>query len=163
MAGDPTSEQTGFSGPEAVHIVGVTYRQLDYWDTKSVVKPALRQAAGSGSRRRYSRNDLLALGIAKQLRDAGLDLARIRVVIECLRREPATTATTAVLVITATDVVFARSETELVDAVRSGSAALNVVALSAISGQIEAAIADLAPDAAHTQRTRQRRRSDKPG
>ena len=147
MAGDPTSGQTGFSGPEAVHIVGVSYRQLDYWDTKNVIKPALSQAAGSGSRRRYSRNDLLALGVAKQLRDAGLDLARIRDVIACLRRQPAATATTAVLMITATDVMFARSETELVDAVRSGPAALNVVTLSAISEQIEAAIADPVPDA----------------
>ena len=150
MAGDPTSEQTGFSGPEAVHIVGVSYRQLDYWDTKNVVKPGLSQAAGSGSRRRYSRNDLLALGVAKHLRDAGLDLARIRDVAGCLRSEPAATATAAVLVITATGVLFARSETELVDAVRSGPAALTVVTLSAISEQIEAAIADLVPDADDT-------------
>ena len=149
MAGDPTSEQTGFSGPQAAEIVGVSYRQLDYWDTQSVVKPALSQAAGSGSRRRYSRGDLFALGVANHLRDAGLSLARIGAVIERLRSEPAATAMTAVLVITATDVLFTRSETELVDAVQGGPAALNVVTLSAIRSDLEAAIEWLVPDAAH--------------
>ena len=157
MAGDSTSEQTGFSGPQAAEIVGVSYRQLDYWDTQSVVKPALSQAAGSGSRRRYSRDDLFALGVANHLRDAGLSLARIGAVIERLRSEPAATAMTAVLVITATDVVFARSETELVDAVQGGPAALNVVTLSAIRSDLDAAIEWLVPDAA----TRRQRRSQK--
>ncbi|HQK88382.1 MAG TPA: MerR family transcriptional regulator [Acidobacteriota bacterium] len=64
----------GFSGKRTAEIVGITYRQLDYWARTDLVRPSLVDAAGSGSRRRYSYRDLLELKIIKKLLDAGIRL-----------------------------------------------------------------------------------------
>ena len=39
----------GFSGREAADIVGITYRQLDYWARTDLIRPSLADAKGSGS------------------------------------------------------------------------------------------------------------------
>ena len=62
------SEQ-GFSGTKAATIVGITYRQLDYWARTDLIRPSLTDAAGSGSRRLYSYRDLLELRVIKSLLD----------------------------------------------------------------------------------------------
>ena len=61
----------GFSGTQAAKVVGITYRQLDYWARTDLIRPSLTDAAGSGSRRRYSYKDLLELRVIKTLLDAG--------------------------------------------------------------------------------------------
>ena len=38
----------GFRGPTACQVVGITYRQLDYWARTGLVAPSIRGAAGSG-------------------------------------------------------------------------------------------------------------------
>ena len=64
----------GFSGHRAAEIVGITYRQLDYWARTDLVRPSLADAKGSGSRRRYSYRDLLELKVIKSLLDSGIKL-----------------------------------------------------------------------------------------
>ncbi|MEZ5341610.1 MAG: MerR family transcriptional regulator [Acidimicrobiales bacterium] len=66
--------QKSFSGKRTAEIVGITYRQLDYWARTDLVRPSVLDAAGSGSRRAYSYNDLLELKVIKTLLDAGLRL-----------------------------------------------------------------------------------------
>ena len=39
-----------FSGKRAALVVGITYRQLDYWARTDLVRPSLADANGSGSR-----------------------------------------------------------------------------------------------------------------
>src|SRR5690606_4177058 len=51
-------ESEGWSGRTAAEIVGITYRQLDYWARTDLVRPSLADARGSGTRRRYSYRDL---------------------------------------------------------------------------------------------------------
>ena len=51
----------GYSGHRTAEIVGITYRQLDYWARTDLVRPSLADAQGSGTRRRYSYRDLLQL------------------------------------------------------------------------------------------------------
>jgi len=46
--------EAGFSGTKTASIVGISYRQLDYWARTGLVRPSLLDAAGSGSRREYS-------------------------------------------------------------------------------------------------------------
>src|SRR3546814_12790352 len=75
----------GFSGREAADIVGITYRQLDYWARTDLIRPSLADAKGSGSRRRYSYRDLLELTLIKTLLDAGQRLERIRQAFDYLR------------------------------------------------------------------------------
>ena len=56
-------DQTGYRGPTACQIAGITYRQLDYWARTGLVKPSIRGAKGSGSQRLYSFKDILTLKI----------------------------------------------------------------------------------------------------
>ena len=60
----PTGER-GYSGRRTAEIVGITYRQLDYWARTDLIRPSLADAPGSGSRRRYSYRDLLELKVIK--------------------------------------------------------------------------------------------------
>ena len=76
----------GFSGTQAANVVGITYRQLDYWARTDLIRPSLSDAAGSGSRRRYSYQDLLELRVIKTLLDAGIKLESVREVFEYLRQ-----------------------------------------------------------------------------
>ncbi|MFM8868240.1 MAG: MerR family transcriptional regulator, partial [Ilumatobacteraceae bacterium] len=44
----------GYSGTQAAKIVGISYRQLDYWARTDLIRPTAADASGSGSRRIYS-------------------------------------------------------------------------------------------------------------
>ena len=77
--------EQGFSGKRTAEIVGITYRQLDYWARTDLVRPSLQTAKGSGSRRRYSYRDLLELKVIKNLLDAGIKLESVREVFSYLR------------------------------------------------------------------------------
>ncbi len=88
-----------FSGKKAAEIVGISYRQLDYWARTDLIRPSVTEAAGSGSRRRYSYRDLLELKIIKTLLDAGLKLEMVREVFSYIRNQLGTDVASANLVI----------------------------------------------------------------
>lgn len=75
----------GYRGPAVCKLVGITYRQLDYWATTGLVEPSVRDAVGSGSQRLYSFEDIVALKVIKRLLDVGVSLQRIRRAIEYVR------------------------------------------------------------------------------
>ena len=77
----------GFRAPEACRVVGISYRQLDYWARTGLLEPSLQGAGGSGTLRLYSFTDLVELRVVKRLRDTGIGLAKIRKAIEWLRAE----------------------------------------------------------------------------
>lgn len=81
---DEMSEQ-GYRVPEVTKIVGITYRQLDYWARTDLVTPSVRDASGSGSQRLYSFQDLVALRVIKNLLDTGVSLQRVRRAVEHLK------------------------------------------------------------------------------
>ena len=70
----------------ACKIIGLTMRQIDYWDTTHFIKPSVSEAAGYGSIRLYSFTDLIHLKVAKTLRDAGISLQKIRKSLDYLRK-----------------------------------------------------------------------------
>ena len=74
-----------FSGTQAADIVGISYRQLDYWARTDLVRPSVTDAKGSGSRRHYSYRNLLELRMVKSLLDAGIRLESVRDVFAYLR------------------------------------------------------------------------------
>src|SRR5438552_18683847 len=76
----------GFGSTIVLKLTGVTYRQLDYWARTGLVGSSIRQAAGHGSRRLYSFEDLAALRVVARLLDAGLSLQAVRRAIEYLKR-----------------------------------------------------------------------------
>lgn len=76
--------EEGFRGPQVCKIVGITYRQLDYWARTGLVSPSIQPAKGSGSQRLYSFEDLVDLKLIKNLLEAGVSLQRVREAITYL-------------------------------------------------------------------------------
>jgi len=133
-------DQEGFRGPQVCGIVGITYRQLDYWDRTDLISPSLAQATGSGSQRLYSYGDLLELKVIKQLLDAGVNLRQARRAIECLRDSVGEDLATANLVLVGEGSVLVRSGEEIIDLLRGGQGVFNVVPLAGVVGEVDAAI-----------------------
>ena len=42
-------DEHGFSGTRAAQIVGISYRQLDYWARTDLVRPSLADASGAAA------------------------------------------------------------------------------------------------------------------
>lgn len=135
--------EQGYSGSHAASIVGITYRQLDYWARTGLVRPAITEAQGSGSRRHYSYRNLLELRMVKSLLDAGIKLEAIREVFDFLRTNSVDAITSAHLVISGTSVILCKGE-ELVDVVRKGQGVLNLLPLAQVKEQVDGRIVDLA-------------------
>lgn len=135
------SEQ-GYSGTKAAQIVGITYRQLDYWARTDLVRPSMADASGSGSRRQYSYQDLLELKIIKNLLAAGIKLESVREVFQYLRSHVSGDIAAAHIVISGSQVVLCDGE-QLIDAVRNGQGVLNVLPLAGVKGEIDAGIREL--------------------
>ena len=134
--------EQGYSGTKAAQIVGITYRQLDYWARTDLVRPSLTDAAGSGSRRQYSYRDLLELKIIKNLLDAGIKLESVRSVFEYLRTQVTDDIPAAHLVIDGSRVLLCDGE-QLIDAVRRGQGVLNVLPLAGVKGEIDQTLSRL--------------------
>jgi DNA-binding transcriptional MerR regulator len=134
------SEQ-GFSGTKAATVVGITYRQLDYWARTDLVRPSLGDATGSGSRRQYSYRDLLELRVIKSLLDAGIKLESVRRAFEYLRTRTDTDIASAHLVISGSDVILCAGS-ELVDVMKRGQGVLNVLDLGGVKSALDSVIVD---------------------
>jgi len=133
----------GFRGSQVCNIVGITYRQLDYWARTDLLRPSISDARGSGSQRIYGYKDLLQLKVIKQLLDNGISLRSTRKAIECLRASGADVASSS-LVITDDRSVLAHSGEELFDMLRGGQGVLSiVVGMDKIVSEVDAAITDL--------------------
>lgn len=143
MATRPNDQ--GFSGAKAAEIVGITYRQLDYWARTDLVRPSLEDAKGSGSRRRYSYRDLLELRAIKSLLDAGIKLETVREVFTYLREQLGEDVTTANLVIQGNSSVLIQTDGELIDLVKKGQGVLNILPLSGVKDEVDARIVELRP------------------
>lgn len=137
-----TSE--GFSGKQAAEVVGISYRQLDYWARTDLIRPSLADAQGSGSRRRYSYRDLVELRLVKALLDEGIKLEQVRSAFEYLRKQLGEDVPSAKLVIAGKSAVLVRENEELIDVVNrysgQGVFNLNLVDLDGVKDEVDAAI-----------------------
>jgi DNA-binding transcriptional MerR regulator len=83
--------EQGYRVPEVTRIVGISYRQLDYWARTGLVRPSVKDAQGSGTQRLYSFQDLATLKLIKRMLDSGVSLQQIRRAMGTLKelKEPA--------------------------------------------------------------------------
>ncbi|MDX2380745.1 MAG: MerR family transcriptional regulator [Acidimicrobiia bacterium] len=133
--------EVGYGGTHTAKIVGISYRQLDYWARTDLIRPSLSDARGSGSRRQYSYNDLLELKAIKKLLDSGIKLEQVRNVFEYLREHVGADIAAAHIVIDGGSVVLCEGD-ELIDVLQNGQGVLNVLSLGGVREELEA---DLAP------------------
>jgi DNA-binding transcriptional MerR regulator len=123
-------------------IVGITYRQLDYWARTGLLHPSITQARGSGSQRVYSYADLLQLKVIKRLLDSGVSLQAARRAIECLRSSGDDIGS-ANLVIDDRRSVLAHTGEEIIDLLKGGQTVLNIVPLDPLVSELKSAISKL--------------------
>jgi DNA-binding transcriptional MerR regulator len=150
--------EAGYRGPQVCKIVGISYRQLDYWARTDLVRPSLADARGSGTQRRYSYRDLVRLKVIKSLLDAGVKLQAARKAIEYLREDLGEDWASASLVLNGTNSVLARTGEDLIDLVRRGQGVLNIVSLGQVVDELQTSIHELAsepgPDASARESAR---------
>lgn len=132
----------GYSGTKAAQLVGITYRQLDYWARTELIRPSLTDAAGSGSRRLYSYRDLLELKVVKSLLDAGIKLESVREVFEFMRTHVNSDIAAAHIVISGKSVLFCEGD-QLIDVLKQGQGVLNVLPLAGVKAEIDSNIVRL--------------------
>jgi DNA-binding transcriptional MerR regulator len=141
---EQTPLEEGYRGPQVCKVVGITYRQLDYWARTDLLRPSISEAKGSGTQRRYAYRDLLELKVIKQLLDAGVSLQSARRAIDCLRDNVGGDLASANLVLNGAHSVLAWSDGEVVDLLKGGQGVLNMVLpLAGVVEQLDAAIHDL--------------------
>jgi len=139
----------GYRAPQVCKLVGITYRQLDYWARTKLIVPSLQQATGSGSKRLYSFTDVVQLKVIKRLLDAGMSLKKIRSAVEILRMQLDSDQPLAdvTLLSDGQTIYAAHSEQEVVDVFRKGQGVFGI-AIGPVQQEVEGAIHQLFPDEA---------------
>jgi DNA-binding transcriptional MerR regulator len=147
MPARPADEDVdhGFSGKRAADVVGISYRQLDYWARTDLIRPSIR--TDEEGRRRYSYRNLLELKLVKTLLDNGLKLDQVRRAFQFVRDQIDADVTALKLVIAGSSVVIVRENDDLIDIVNryQGEGVINLIALDGVREQVDRRL-DLMPD-----------------
>jgi DNA-binding transcriptional MerR regulator len=81
-----STKSEGFSLGELARLSGVKPRTLDHWAATGFLRPSIRKAEGTGTKRVYSFSDAVAARAVRELRDAGVSLQSLRKVVSQLRK-----------------------------------------------------------------------------
>ena len=137
----------GYRAPQVCNIVGITYRQLDYWARTDLLRPSLAIAQGSGSQRLYSFGDVVQLRVVKRLLDAGMSLKKIRQAMDLLREQfnSDTPLADVTLLSDGTTIYAAHSADEVVDVFRRGQGVFGI-AVGPVQAEMEGEIHRLFPE-----------------
>jgi len=139
----------GYRAPQVCKLVGITYRQLDYWARTGLLTPSIQSATGSGSQRRYSFGDIVQLKVVKRLLDAGMSLKKIRQAMDILRTELESEQPLAdvTLLSDGASIYAAHSATEVVDVFRGGQGVFGI-AVGPVQEELQGDIHELFTDEA---------------
>jgi DNA-binding transcriptional MerR regulator len=132
---------TGYRGPAVCTIVGISYRQLDYWTTTGLVVPSVRDAEGSGSQRLYSFEDIVTLKVIKNLLDTGVSLQRIRTAVEFVR-DRGLSLRNVTLMSDGSTVYALDDQREIIDLIQRGQGVF-AIAVNPVYEELEAEITAL--------------------
>ena len=131
-----------FRGPQVCKIVGISYRQLDYWTRTGLITPSVRAAQGSGSQREYSYQDLVALKTIKSLLDTGISLQRVREAVTYLQETLSESITEVTLVSDGKGIYACRNDKEVIDLLGRGQGVF-AIALAPVVEDLDASLASL--------------------
>ena len=142
----------GYRAPQVCALVGISYRQLDYWARTGLITPSVQEASGSGSQRLYSFSDVVQLKVVKRLLDAGMSLKKIRKAMEILSAELASESplTDVTLLSDGITIYAAHSASEVVDVFKGGQGVFGI-AVGPVEDELVGEIHRLYPDHADTE------------
>ena len=141
------TDEKGYRAPQVCTVVGITYRQLDYWARTGLLQPSLAEAHGSGTQRLYSFGDIVQLRVVKRLLDAGMSLKKIRSAMDILRNRLNSDQPLADVTLLSDGITIyaAHSADEIVDVFRRGQGVFGI-AVGPVQAQLEGEIHDLFPE-----------------
>ncbi len=139
-------QDVGYRAPQVCSLVGITYRQLDYWARTGLIKPSVQSAQGSGTQRRYSFSDIVQLKVVKRLLDAGMSLKKIRSAMLILAEQLASNnpLTDVTLLSDGATIFAAHSPDEVVDVFQKGQGVFGI-AVGPVQAELEGEILKLFP------------------
>jgi len=137
----------GFRSPQVCKVVGITYRQLDYWDRTGLLGPSLQEATGSGTQRLYTFQDIVTLRVVKRLKDAGTSLHKIRSAFEQLDLEVGEDwrERDITLLSDGTTIYAATSPEEVIDLLAKGQGVFGI-AVRPVHDEVQGKIYELFPE-----------------
>lgn len=139
-----TDTASGFRGPQVCKLVGITYRQLDYWARTDLAAPTLQPAQGSGTQRLYTFEDIVQLKLIKKLLDTGVSLQKVRDAIRYVR-DLGEDIGDITLASDGTSIYACRSESEFVDLLRGGQGVFGI-AIGPVLEEVTASVSRLHPE-----------------
>lgn len=148
MTANLLAEQTeGYRAPLVCKLVGISYRQLDYWARTNLIKPSVQDAKGSGSQRLYAFSDVVQLKVIKRLLDAGMSLKKIRQAVAILRQQLQSERPLAdvTLLSDGQTIYAAHSADEVFDVLQRGQGVF-VIAVRPAQDELEGDLHDLYPE-----------------
>jgi DNA-binding transcriptional MerR regulator len=134
----------GYGGHSAASAAGISYRQLDYWDSTALVQPSVRPASGSGSQRLYSFRDILVLKLVKKFLDAGVSLQQIRKAIVELRKAGIADLAKITLISDGAKVYLCTSGDQVIDLIDKGQGVFGI-SVGRVLGEVEATLININP------------------
>lgn len=143
-------EDSGYRGPVACTVAGITYRQLDYWARTGLVTPEIKGAQGSGSHRLYSFRDLVILKVIKRLIDAGISLQQVRKAIDHLRARGVEDLSQVTLMSDGVSIFECTSDHEVIDLLAGGQGMFGI-ALGSVWRDIAGELHQLPSEKAETE------------
>jgi DNA-binding transcriptional MerR regulator len=121
----------------AAQLAGITYRQLDYWARTGLVNPSV-PAAGSGSRRAYSYEDVVVLTAVAMLVDGGVRHHIVRSAVPALRRHLADSTDGDGWLVVGADRVAVVSRSHIADAAEACGTLVHVLSLATVTARMHA-------------------------
>jgi DNA-binding transcriptional MerR regulator len=76
----------GFSSKQVCGFVALTDRQLDAWCRAGLVTPSVNEGLGLGSRRRWSKDDVVRVAVVKQVVGLGYSYAMCQSLVSVLHK-----------------------------------------------------------------------------
>jgi DNA-binding transcriptional MerR regulator/predicted RNase H-like HicB family nuclease len=135
--------ERGFGVSAVLELTGISYRNLDYWATTGLVRSSIRPAAGKGTRRVYAFEDLVALRLVKQLRDAGVPLQAIRRAVRYLQAHADRPLTTLALLADGRRILALTDDPrKMIDATSEGQVVI-AIDVAPIRRRLEAGVTEL--------------------
>jgi DNA-binding transcriptional MerR regulator len=146
------SDLNGYRGVTVCKIVGISYRQLDYWTRTNLAISSINKAEGSGTKRLYSFKDIIMLKIIKNLLNTGISLQQIRIATEKLFELGVSDLSKITLMSDGVTIYHFTSNDDAIDLLRNGQGAFGI-SIGKVFSDVNAAVHALpsAPEAQFTQ------------
>ncbi len=137
-----TDQRGGYPTPIAAKLTGVSVATLDNWDRRGFLKASIQPAGGHGVSRVYGFRDLIAIRVARELKQEGIPLQALRKVVAYLAARTGLSPTDALastnLVTDGHDVYEVAGDASISTLRRPGQRMLLMVPLDELVAELQA-------------------------